>query len=167
MKCSAVQPLLSAAHDGALAEQERLAVEQHLAGCAACRQLAAEMVSVSEAYRADAARVSVPDADEEWRLLQARLNAPTRASRRRVAPVVAWIGLPLAAAAAVAFTFFAERAPVAAPLATQVAATEFARADFVDVAERDATPVVFLDKESGVLVVWSVDNTPAVAESGE
>lgn len=167
MNCSSVRPLLSAAQDGAVAEPQRAAVEQHVAGCAACQRFAADLRAVSEAYRTDSARLVVPDAEEEWRLLEARLSAPARAPRRRLAPVVTWIGLPLAAAAAVAFLFFVQRPSSVGPAVAQVAATEFARADFVDVAERDATPVVFLDKESGVLVVWSVDNAPVPAESGE
>lgn len=103
-----------------------------------------------DALRTVDARVTVPDADEEWRLLQARLDAPRR--RRSLAPVT-WIGVPLAAAAAIALAFFVTRP---APLA--LAGREVASVDYVDVAGRDATPVVYMDKDSGMLVVWAVDN---------
>ena len=103
-----------------------------------------------DTLRAESARLSVPDADEEWRLLQARLAAPRR---RRLAPVT-WIGLPLAAAAAVAVAFILTR-----PTPSTLAGASFASVDYVEVAGRDATPVVYVDNDSGMLVVWAVDNT--------
>ncbi len=103
-----------------------------------------------DTLRTDAARVTVPDVDAEWRLLHARLNAP----RRRTLAPVTWIGLPLAAAAAVALAFFVTR-----PAPSTVAGAAVASVDYVDVAGRDATPVVYVDNDSGMLVVWAVDNS--------
>jgi anti-sigma factor RsiW len=167
MKCHDAAPLLSAARDGALSTPQRAELERHVAGCAACRQLQDELAAATGAFRADAARVTVPDADEEWRLVRARLRAPTQKSRRGLAPIT-WIGVPLAAAAAIAVAFFIGRP---APLGDSMLAggtTELAHADFVEVTDPNATPIVYADKESGWLVVWAAEgdggtNTSAVS----
>ncbi len=142
--------LLSAARDGRLRPDERAGLDRVLAASPEARAWQAEFDAGLAAYAAEAARVPVPDADEEWRLLEARLRAP---ARRRRAPVV-WFALPLAAAAAVAVAFLGLR-----PMPTGVTPAEsdglYAHADFVEVADASATPVVFVDKESGWLVVWA------------
>jgi anti-sigma factor RsiW len=166
MNCQDANPLLSAARDGELSESQRAALERHVSGCAACQQVQASWQAAAEALRAEAAQVRVPDAEIEWHRLEARLATPHRETRRRVAPV-AWFGLPLAAAAAVAVAFFIGQPARIALNSAGIPDGDYARADFVDVADRDATPVVFLDKESGVLVVWSVDHSPPLATSAD
>jgi hypothetical protein len=39
-----------------------------------------------------------------------------------------------------------------------------AHADFVEVTDPNATPIVYSDKESGVLVVWAADTSAVAGE---
>ena len=152
MNCSDVTRLSSAARDGALSPEQRAEFERHVAGCVACQRHLADLERAMAVYRNEAAQVGLPDVDEEWRLLQAKLDAPARRRRSPLAPI-AWLSLPLAAAAALALVFLNPARPVDP---TPFASAEVAAADFVEIADTNATPLVFVDKESGWLVVWAV-----------
>lgn len=161
MNCRDLAPLLSAERDGALTDVQRAELARHLESCAECRALQSALAQAMEAHHADAARVNVPDADEEWRLLQARLASPERSRSRRLAPIT-WIGVPLAAAAAIAIAFFLGRpAPLAENVELAPTGIELAHADFVEVTDPNATPIVYADKESGWLVVWAAEGAVA------
>lgn len=166
MKCHDAAPLLSADRDGALTSSQRAELARHLADCAACRQAQAELAAAMSAFQADAARVTVPDADEQWRLLRAQIESQTSVPRRRLAPA-AWFTLPLAAAAAIAVALFLGRPAPADNVPLALGSGEFARADFVEVTDPGATPLVYTDRESGWLVVWAVEGateaTPAIS----
>ena len=63
---------------------------------------------------------------------------------------------------AIAFAFFVNptSAPVAmppSPMATEVATAEVARADYVEAGDTNASTMVYVDKDSGWLVVWASD----------
>jgi ferric-dicitrate binding protein FerR (iron transport regulator) len=143
--------LLSAERDGALGAAERAELDQVLRESPEARALRAELEAALTAFRRDAEGVRAPDADEAWPAVQARLDRP--AARRRAAPV-AWFALPLAAAAAVAVAFLGLR-PMPTGVPADPEAGVHAQADFVELADASATPVVFVDKESGWLVVWA------------
>lgn len=164
MNCPEAEKLLHTAVDGGLSAAEQAALAQHVDRCAGCRQLQADLAAVSAAYRADAERIVVPDPDEEWRLLQVELRGAAqrerRAGRSPVSPWVKWFGTPLAAAAALALAFYAGRATALRP-ADALLVPEMARADFVEVADANATPIVFRDEESGWLVVWAEQGAAA------
>jgi hypothetical protein len=113
---------------------------------------------------------------------------PQPRERRRLAPVI-WFGTPLAAAAALAVAFFVggspfvQRTPVSeVPPALTVAETPppppppppappqfrnppahdpsiIAGADFVETADPNASTIVYVDEESGWLVVWATGTT--------
>lgn len=167
MNCRSVQTWLLSDRDGVLTPAQHAELATHLAACADCRQLRADVEVALDAVRADAKAVRLPDIDAEWRAVQARINTAASASaprttKRRLAPVV-WFGTPLAAAAAVALALFVGRpVPPAAP-STMGATEATAQADYVEVADPNATPIVYTDKESGWLVVWaeSADTTHA------
>jgi anti-sigma factor RsiW len=158
--CRDYAALILAEPDGILSADERAQLAGHLATCAACRDRRAALQEAREKFRARADRVAVPDAAEAWRKLQPLLRAHDSRPRRRLAPLV-WFGVPLAAAAAVAFAWLGGRNGVGTPAApaspSAPAAVETARADYVEAGDAGATTMVYVDKESGWLVVWATD----------
>lgn len=167
MNCRSAQPLLLVERDGVLTTARHAELASHLAACASCRQFRADLAGALDAVRADVRAVPLPDIDAEWRAVQAKINngasAPaSRPAKRRLAPVV-WFGAPLAAAAAVALAFFVNR-PMSPPLPTTANGGEIAaHADYVEVADPNASPIIYIDKESGWLVVWAESAEPAHA----
>ena len=191
MTCRDIEPLIMAERDGALTPTERAALSDHIATCPACTELRTQLAASLEAYRAAAAGTRVPDVDAAWRELQATIHAPGGGAKKRPRSPVIWFATPLAAAAAVAFAFLATRpspgpapAPMAAmavseislppppppppvpafvppPLSTPYDPSIIAGADYVEAGNPNAATMVYVDKESGWLVVWVTDvNTP-------
>jgi anti-sigma factor RsiW len=161
MNCRDIEGLVLSAHDGTLTDEQCAAVASHVAGCPACRQLQAEVAAALGAYRADAAQVKAPNADEEWRRLRPRLQEGRTARKRPLAPVV-WLGSAMAAAAALAFAFLGPKPQPAAPVVFSPDNEVVAEAEFVEAGNSNASTMVYLDKESGWLVVWATDaNAPA------
>jgi len=161
MNCREAETLILAERDGVLTPVQHAALERHVAGCEKCRQWQHEVAQAMETVRADMANVRVPDVETEWRAVQAKIGAPdTMSKKRRLAPVI-WMTAPLAAAAAVALAFLVTR-PVAPQSESTGLVSAQVQADFVDVADPNATAVVYTDEESGWLVVWAVsDPKPA------
>ncbi|HET7536971.1 MAG TPA: hypothetical protein VFJ90_10985 [Candidatus Didemnitutus sp.] len=168
MTCREVSPLLYAERDGVLTPGQHADLDRHCAGCVDCQQLRADLSAAAAAWRADVKSSSVPDADVEWRKVQAMIHSPTARPKRKLAPIV-WLSTPLAAAAAVALLFFVSPPsppristasappPPPPPPAPVVAAAEVARADFVEAGDANAPTMVYVDKDSGWLVVWAAD----------
>lgn len=152
MDCHDAEMLLLAEKDGAPSDERRAVLEAHLAGCASCKRLSDDLAAASEHLRASARAVSMPDAGREWREIRARIQAPERSAPAwsKLLPAIA---VPLAAAAALAVAFFAEPQW----FRRDVAPVEEARAEFVEVIGSDDSPIVFVDEQSGWLVVWAVD----------
>lgn len=158
MNCRASEPLILAERDGVLTSEQHAALTRHLATCPACRQLRDNLAEAMSAVRSDTANVPTPDVEAEWRAVQAKINAPasSQRTRRRAAPII-WLSAPLAAAAAIALAFLATRS---IPGSSRDAV---AQADFVEVADPAATPIVYADQESGWLVVWAENPQPSSA----
>ncbi len=154
MNCPDAETLLQAARDGALTAEQRTALDRHLAGCPTCRELQAGLRLAGEAVRVEAASVTVPDADAEWRKLRASLRGAEvpEQPKRRLAPVI-WLGAPLAAAAAVALAFFLQSPRPAVPHD----AVALASVDYVEAGRADASTMVFQDQQSGWVVVWATN----------
>ena len=159
MNCRDTHSLILAERDGALSPAQRTELSAHLKSCPACRQMRLQVASALEDYARSIADVPVPDANESWREVQGRLNQPTR--QRRLAPVI-WLGAPLAAAAAVALAFLSLDPTV--PPSVEKSRTalakvqpEVARAEFVEAGDVNASTMVYVDKESGWLVVWATN----------
>lgn len=156
MNCRDTEPMLLAEMDGVLTPHQLAALEQHVAACPACQQLRARLREATAAFRADANRVAVPDADGEWQALRAQLKGEKARPEkiRPLAPVI-WFGTSLAAAAALTVAYLGlpskptRLAP--APVVAQAKVTEPNTAD--------APTVAYVDKESGWLVVWAADST--------
>jgi anti-sigma factor RsiW len=171
MNCRDSESLILAERDGALPKDQLAALSDHVAACPACQKLRTALSAAHEAYTTGVGAVEPPDADDAWRALQVRL----RPRKRPLAPVI-WFGAPLAAAAALALAFFLNRPGSSGPAATaEIAALTvpppplhdpsfIAGADFVETGDPDASVVVFVDEESGWLVVWAA--APVLETSG-
>ena len=157
MNCRDVETLLLAEKDGVLTKDQHAALASHVAECPACRQMRSALILGLDGLRAEAAEVAIPNAEEEWQALRTRLHAveakPTE--KRKLAPII-WLGTPLAAVAAIAIAFFVEVPVPPSP--------EIARADFVETADTNTSTMVYVDKESGWLVVWAADNVARPTE---
>jgi anti-sigma factor RsiW len=158
VNCDAIEALLLTERDGVLTPDQHAALVRHVADCPACRERRTRIAAAMDAFRADAASVTVPGVDAEWRTLRARLPDRPGASRKQrpLAPVI-WFTTSFAAAASLAFVFFSPRPPPAAPLA---AVPEIAQAEFVEAGDAAASTMVYVDKDSGWLVVWATDDAP-------
>lgn len=155
MNCRDIEPLLLTERDGVLTPEQHAALAEHVATCPACRQLRTTYGEAVTFLKTDAANVTVPDADEEWRNLRAQIHGETfkPAKKRPLAPII-WFSAPLAAAAALAIAFFNNQTAVTPPALSE---TEFAHADFVEAGDTNASTMVYVDKDSGWLVVWATD----------
>lgn len=155
MNCRTAQQLLSAERDGALTDNERAALDGHLAGCAACRHARSAVAGAIEHWRGSTATIRVPDPERAWHDVRRTLR--TEASSRSNAERPAWSwALSLSAAAALAFSVtFAPRWLSRAPGAI-IARTDVASAEFVEVPD-DVASIVYVDDRSGWLVVWAVE----------
>lgn len=164
MNCRDNESLILAERDGTLTNHQLADLSDHVAACPACAKLRANLAAASHAYQAGLAAVRAPDADQAWRELQGRIRESAKpAGTRPLAPVI-WFGAPLAAAAAIAFAFFVTRPTPPMP-SDELAVVPpppplhdpsiIAGADYVEAGDPDASVVVYVDKESGWLVVWA------------
>jgi len=159
MNCRDIEPLLSAERDHALTKEQRVSLDQHVAACPVCSEARGAISQAMELFKDDATAVTVPDVEEEWRKLSANLTVPLskRPQRRPIAPLI-WFGAPLAAAAAVAFAFFGQSSSTKSPAETVATPTEVAQAEYVEPGNANASTMVYVDKDSGWLVVWATDS---------
>ena len=145
MNCRDIEPLLLNERDGVLTPEQHAALAAHVAACPACRQLRTTYGEAVTFLKTDAANITVPDADQEWRTLRAQLRGETAkpAKKRRLAPII-WFSAPLAAAAALAIGFFVFR-----PAAPQAP---------VESGDASVSTIAYVDKDSGWLVVWATES---------
>ena len=157
MNCRDIEPLLLAERDGVLTSQQHAELAAHVAGCPTCRRARLNYVDAVTFLKTDAANVAVPDADKEWRTIRAQLHGESTkpAKKRPLAPII-WFSAPLAAAAAIAIAFLAHDPRPQTPDPAALAA-EVARADFVEAGDTNASTMVYVDKDSGWLVVWATE----------
>ncbi|WP_438482875.1 anti-sigma factor family protein [Oleiharenicola lentus] len=147
MDCRKTESLLLAERDGVLTTDQHAALASHVADCAACREFRAALVESALFLKTETANIAVPDIDQEWQAVRGQLagtrNAARRTPKRQLAPIV-WLSAPIAAAAALAIIFL--NPSNATDSSTQIAA-----------AGEAASTMVYVDKESGWLVVWASD----------
>ena len=156
MNCRDIEPLLLAERDGVLTSEQHATLAGHVAACPACRQFRAALTEATLFLKSDAANVAMPDADRAWRELRAQLPGEKArpAKKRRLAPVI-WFGSTLAAAAALTFAFLSRQPQ---PMPTVILDNDVvAEAEFVEAGDLNAATLVYVDKESGWLVVWATD----------
>ncbi len=172
MNCHRAQTELLAARDTPSGAAGSRALVEHLQGCPACRTLQQQLVAATSAWRETEAQVAVPDAQQEWHAVRRRIRQSEPVTNRP-----AWwvrslqLAAPLTAAAAIALVIWSGRAPSPDPpirgSTAELAAnddpwTEFAdhfasaaKVEYVETENEDASPFVYVDDESGWLIVWA------------
>lgn len=149
MNCRDAETLLLAERDGVLPATQHAELTAHVTTCPGCGQFRAALVDSALFLKADAANVVVPDIEQEWSSVRARLGKPGSTKvRRPLAPVI-WFAAPLAAAAALVFAFRGTETDVGAHT------PQVAQASYVEAGDATASTMVYVDKESGWLVVWA------------
>lgn len=161
MNCNETERLISAERDGALTENQRSDLEAHVDSCARCQQYRADLADAASAWKSSDQSAEIPDVDPEWFAIRRRIRnldesgsaSPVRWWRRP-----RWLSLSVGAAASllVAGLFWTGSEP-------ERESVSLASAEYVDVEDDSASVVVFVDEESGWLVVWSL---PEVNETG-
>jgi anti-sigma factor RsiW len=160
MNCRDIEPLLLAERDGVLTPKQHAELATHVASCPACQQARLNYGDAVTFLKTDAANVAVPNVEEEWRTLRAQRHgeAAKPGKKRPFAPVI-WFSAPLAAAAALVVAFLSNsQTPDAKSQtrpATASAGAMVASADFVEAGDANAATMVYVDKDSGWLVVWA------------
>ncbi|MEO6246277.1 MAG: zf-HC2 domain-containing protein [Opitutaceae bacterium] len=164
MNCHEAQTQIFAVQDGAAGEIPGAALEGHLAHCAGCRQVRANLAAVLGAWRHDSARARVPDAEREWHAVRRQIRGGAAVGSEPARPrrsAFAWLALPLGAAAAAALALFVinqnqEQTPTS-ELTARFSDAVIARADSVEAPGNAASTMVFLDDKSGWLIVLASD----------
>ncbi len=150
MNCRDAERQIAAERDGALDENQRVALTQHVAECSACRTQQANLSAALDSWRSEVQAVTAPDATREWEELRRTIRGGATHSPKRSRPLRSWMALPLGAAAAVALALWMIPG---APSPT-VPSSPIARSgEAVEVSAADGS-VVFVDDKSGWVVIW-------------
>ena len=179
MNCQDAESQIFAARDAPLGAADAASLEQHLAECPHCRRVSEGLTAAADAWQQAEQKIAVPDAQQEWHAVRRRIrNGPTTESAKDGLP--SWprllrFALPLAGACAIAISLSTRLAePVAAPLESSVAQADwsyfddhftlYAQAEYVETENEYISPFVYVDEESGWLIVWAsdVDETPSI-----
>ena len=164
MNCREAQSRIFAERDGVLDTPQRSALEDHIAHCGDCQRIRDELTSVFTSWREDVNRVLVPNPEREWLAVRRRIRGGTEGGTAHVSRprrnVLAWLALPLGAAAAVAVAFFVSLQPAATVIDSAKPVARVAHANSVEVPGDNASTVVVVDDKSGWLFVWASAPTP-------
>lgn len=161
MNCRQSQHLLSLDRDDRLPAERRPALDAHLAGCPDCRRHRDALAAALDSLRTGDARIQTPDAKAEWLLLSAKLEAPSRQPRRDINR--GWLKALTAGGAFAALALvFALNRPAATPTGPQLVQAP-AHAEFVELGDPEATTIVYVDQDSGWLIVWAEGGDPATS----
>ena len=162
MNCREAQDQIFAERDSAPESSRRAALEGHVAHCASCQRIRADLAAAFTMWRTDAEKVTVPDAEREWHAVRRRIRGGVEAgaarSERPRRNLVTWFAVPLGAAAALALALFVS--PPKNSVTPPEAAPQVASAESIDVPGRNASTMVFMDDKSGWLIVWANDEKP-------
>lgn len=182
MICRQAQDELLAARDTPSGAAGSSALTEHVQGCAACQSLQQQLAAATTAWQETEAKVTIPDAQQEWHAVRRRLRQDesgrtATAWWRRTLQYTA----PLAAAAVALVIWTSRESPssnaiIASDLAPQIAqidddpwaefADHFAYAsnvEYVETDNEDASPFVYVDDESGWLIVWASEPSDEVS----
>ena len=163
MNCRESQSQLYAGGSGTPDDPARADLAPHLEGCAACRRVRDDLAATLSTWRTETAQLAVPEAEREWHNIRRRIHggdAATIAGSGRRRSWLAWLTLPLGAAAAAAIAVFVSLPPERPQPVTVAVPALTARADFVEAPGHNASTMVFVDDQSGWLIVWASDAVP-------
>ena len=110
-----------------------------------------------ETWKSDIARANTPDAERAWLDVRRAIRIDRDASRRSKRGVLPW-ALPAGIAAGLAVYGLTFLQPGTGDTEWQSAFEEGAGVEYVDV-PADAASMVFVDDESGWVVVWTTPST--------
>jgi len=171
------ESLIFAARDAALSAADAARLERYLAEHPEDRQLAVDFETVAQAWRQTDAHVNVPPTTTEWHAIRRRIRSGVTVSAAPSSGLPSWNRLlrfatPLAAATALVIALLpepeppapADVAPLASPSVAQADWSHFeehfvlaAHAEYVETDDVESSPFVYLDEESGWLIVWASD----------
>jgi predicted anti-sigma-YlaC factor YlaD len=159
MNCRDAERLLSADRDGALEVHQRAALETHLAGCSACRRWQATQADAGKNWRESVYATPAPDSTIEWHAIRRRIrNGETPSERASIltrSRNLIWASSALAAALLIAVILAPHWLGSTRPAGET---TQMARAEFVEGPDGASSPLVYVDNDSGWLVIWTVDD---------
>lgn len=169
------ESLIFAARDAELSAADAARLEQYLAEHPNDRKLAADYETVVQAWRQADQQVAVPNPTTEWHAIRRRIrNSDTKTSASG-GGLPSWSRLlrfatPLAAAAALVIALLPDpetSAPATISGPTSIAQVDWsdfeehfvlaAHAEYVETDNVESSPFVYLDEESGWLIVWASD----------
>ncbi len=153
MNCHTAHQLLSAERDDLLSSDQRIALDAHLGDCSGCRTARSGVTASIATWRASTTSVKVPDVERAWQDIRRATRADQPVKGRRPTNALRWVA-PLSLAAGLALVASVAPRWQNNAQAERLAGRETAYADFVDV-PTDASSIVYVDDQSGWLVVWS------------
>ncbi len=157
MNCREAENLISAKIDGELDQDSMAPLDRHLEECSPCRMTLEQWSGLRKQLAdRDAEELPMPEIDSEWQIVQSRLD-----TREQPRPRAVFLSFPLPWISAVAalimvgigLTFVRPN-----PLDREIVQHMAENVEYVETDIVGATPVVFVDDESGWTVVWVVES---------
>ncbi len=160
MNCRKAQQWISLELDGELAPHDAAALAMHLAACPACRQVREQWRAVGEQLRTrPVPQVQTPESAWADVRRSIRLGGDTgrlAESLHVFGLGLRWAGVILAVFGLGASLFIALHGnPKSSAQLAKAGSTEV---EWVETGLPDATPMVYEDAESGMTVIWVVEN---------
>ncbi|MBT5901853.1 MAG: hypothetical protein HOH58_07065 [Opitutaceae bacterium] len=180
MNCRDAETKILASRDAPLGAADEAILAQHLQECPQCQVLTAQLTAAVDSWRARHAQVEVPDPTTEWHAVRRRIRSGEAKTVGGGLP--SWsrllrVALPMTAAFAIAINFWPAPTSPDSPLDGPLLAhresgwdemhehfTYEAHAEFVETEDQEVSPFVYVDEESGWLIVWAseVPETPSI-----
>lgn len=174
MNCRDAETQILAARDTPQGAADAAILDQHLQECPRCQALSDQLSAATLAWRDADNKVVTPDSTAEWHAVRRRIREGN-AAPAATGGLPSWSRLlrtavPLAAALAIAINFWPKasspESPIEAPLLAQKDweslhdhFTFVAHAEYVETEDEEISPFVYVDEESGWLIVWATDVT--------
>ena len=174
MNCQAAESQIFAARDAPLGAADAASLEQHISECPHCRRISEGLTAAASAWQQHDQKIAGPNAQQEWHAVRRRIrNSPSAQSASGGLP--SWprllrFALPIAGAGAIVIGLSTRLTePEAEPTEISVAQADwsyfddhftlYAQAEHVETENEYISPFVYVDEESGWLIVWASDAT--------